>query len=369
MVRIVLGMMYCLIVCELFLRLFSPVPLLPHGFRVTTYGLRGNEINRNYRHTTPEYCINIRTNSKGIRADREIPYKRTDGVKRIVLLGDSFGMGYGVNLEDTFSSQMKKFLQGSEVNSEIVNLGVPAYGNTEELVVLKEEGLKYQPDLVLLAWHPSDYSENVQSNLFGLENGRLIRRNKTYLPKARIREFLFQFGAYRWIAGNVQFYKFIRNVVYLHIRKPIAAAKTKLSAIVSSRPGKGDMKTEIQTDRNKPDGAYRRKLTIELLKEMKRECISNGANFLIFDIPIRISRTEFESRFLGSEDDTIKYFDVFNPIELFKRQNGKKIYWEKSEGHFTPLGCRIVGKGLAEFALSKNLVNGELAKFDKGIVQ
>ena len=115
--RIVFHIMYGVVACELFLRLFSPVPLTPLGWRVTSYGLRGNEIDRSYRHTTPEYCINIRTNSKGIRADREITYEKTDGVKRIFLLGDSFAMGYGVNLEDTFSSQIQMLIKESGVNS------------------------------------------------------------------------------------------------------------------------------------------------------------------------------------------------------------------------------------------------------------
>jgi len=363
-IRILWKMVYCLIACELFLRLFSPVPLLPHGYRVTAYGLRGNEFNRDYRHKTPEYCINIRTNSKGVRADREIPYEKAEGVKRIVLLGDSFGMGYGVNLEDTFSSQMQKLLQESGVNSEIINLGVPAYGNAEELVVLKEEGLKYQPDLVLLAWHPSDYAENVQSNLFGLESGRLVRKNKTYLPKARIREFLFRYEVYRWIAGNLQFYKFIRNVIYLYIRKPIATVKTKLSAIISSKSGKGDMEAKKQTDQNMTDEDYQRNLTIEILKEIKRECVSNRATFMIFDIPVKLSRTEFESHFPECDGNSVDHFEVFSPIELFRRHRGEKIYWEKSEGHFTPLGCRIVGKGLAEFAFSKGLLSNKSAGLD-----
>ena len=355
-VRIALGMMYCLVVCELFLRIFSPVALTPLGWRVTSYGLRGNEINRGYRHTSPEYRINIRTNSKGIRADRDIPYEKAGGVKRIVLLGDSFAMGCGVNLEDTFSSQMQKFLEESGVNSEIVNLGVPAYGNAEELILLKEEGLKYQPDLVLLAWHPSDYAENVRSNLFSLENGHLIRKNKAYLPMARIREFLFQFTIYRWIAENSQFYRFIRHSVYLHIRKPLAVWIKRISSVFKPTSNNGNTTTERQEDQNKSDDLYRKELTIALLKEMKCECTSNGASFLIFDIPVKLSPTEFESRFLVSEADTIEYFDVFNPIELFKQQKGKKIYWEEPNGHFTPLGCRIIAKGLASLILSKGLL-------------
>ena len=361
-------MAYCSVACEIFLRIFSPVALLPHGWVVTSYGLRGNDINRSYRHTSPEYSYTLRTNSKGIRADRDIPYEKTDGVKRIVLIGDSFAMGYGVDLEDTFSSQMQKFLEESGVNAEFVNLGVPTYGNAEELIVLKEEGLKYQPDLVLLAWHPSDYSENVQSNLFGLENGVLIRKSKTYLPKAGIREFLFQFKVYRWIAENSQFYRFIRHSVYLYIRLPLATGAKRISSVFKPKPDDGSPATEQQEGQNKSDGSYRRDLTITILKEMKRECISNGANLLIFDIPISLSLTQFESRFLVEEHGAMKHFDVFNPIELFKQYKGKKIYWEEANGHFTPLGCRIVGKGLAELTLSKNLLNSKPATFDKDIV-
>ena len=360
--KIVSNVIYCLLACELFLRIFSPVSLTPLGFRDTTYGLRGNETNRSYRHTSPEYRITIRTNSKGVRADRDIPYEKTDGVKRIVLLGDSFAMGCGVDLEDTFSSQMEKLLKENGVNSEVVNLGTPSFGNAEELILLEEEGLKYQPDLVLLAWHPSDYAENARSNLFGLENGHLIRKNKVYLPNPRIGEFLFQFKAYRWITENSHSYKFLRHLAYVHIRRPLAGRVEEISSVFRARPDNGISTTEIQEGQSKSDSLYRRELTRALLEEIEHQCVSNGAGFLVFDIPIKLSRTQFESRFLTSEDDTIKNFDVFRPIELFEQQNGEKIYWEESEGHFTPFGCRIVGKGLARLILSKDLL-----KTNKGV--
>lgn len=310
----------------------------------------------------------MRTNSKGVRADRDIPYEKTVDIKRIVLLGDSFAMGYGVNIENTFLSQIQKFLEESGVNSEIVNLGVPVYGNAEELILLREEGLKYQPDLVLLAWHPSDYAENVHSNLFSLENGNLIRKNKTYLPKARVREFLFQFKTYRWIAENSQFYRFSRHSVYLYFRKPLANVTKRLSSAFKVKPNNDSLATEPQEGQNRSDSSYRQELTIAILKEMKRECISNGARLLIFDIPISLSRTQFESRFPVSEDSVMEHFEVFNPIKDFKQHKGEKIYWEESEGHFTPLGCRIVGEGLAKFILSKDLLESKQAKRNSGVV-
>jgi len=358
--------MYCLIACELFLRFVSPVPLLPHGWRVTYYGLRGNEINRSYWHHTLEYRITMRTNSKGVRADSEIPYEKPEGVKRIVLLGDSFAMGFGVNLEDTFSSQMQKFLKNQGINTEIINLGIPTYGNAEALIALKEEGLKYQPDLVVLAWHPSDYSENIQSNLFGLEEGRLICKNKTYLPKARLRQFLFQFKGYRWLVEHSQFYAFFRHVVYLHIRKPLADEKQRMALLLTNKSG-NTMAVATPETQAESHYEYRCMLTIELLKEMKRMCDVNNIGFLVLDIPIRLSRSEFESRFPDDEQTAMCHFEMFNPIERFKKYRGEIIYWEKSEGHFTPLGCRIVGEGLAEVALLKNLLNKKTAQIGKDI--
>ena len=359
--KIPLIIIYCLIACELFLRIFAPVPLLPLGFRTTSYGLRGNELNRSYRHTSPDYRITIRTNSKGIRADREISYEKSDGVKRIVLLGDSFAMGCGVNLEDTFSSQMEKFLKENGVDSEVVNLGTPSFGNAEELIQLKEEGLKYQPDLVLLAWHPSDYAENVRSNLFGLENGRLVRRNKVYIPDSRVAMFLSQFKAYRWLTENSQLYKFIRHFAYIEVRKPLANIANKISSALKARPSDGSSTIGTQQEQDKPDSLYRRELTVALLDEIKQECEAKGSNFLILDIPLMLSRTEFESKFLMN-DATKGRFEVFNPIKLFEEQKGKKIYWENSEGHFTPFGCHIVGEGLAKLILSEDLL-----KTNKGV--
>jgi hypothetical protein len=129
-----------------------------------------------------------------------------------------------------------------------------------------------------------------------------------------------------------------------------------MSSIFRAKPNNDNLIKEGQEDQNKIDDSYRKELTTALLKEMKRECTSNGASFLIFDIPVKLSLTEFESRFLVSEGNTIEHFEVFNPIELFKRQEGKKIFWEEPNGHFTPLGCRIIGEGLANLILGKGLL-------------
>lgn len=346
--KIAFGIAYLLVGGEIFLRIFAPEPILPRYVCATSYGIRGNEPNRNYWHITPEYRINIQTNSKGIRTDEEIPYEKTNGIKRIVLLGDSFGIGYGVNLEETFSEQMKKFLGEAGIKCEVVNLSVSGHGTAEQLITLREEGLQYQPDLVLLAWQGSDLADNIRANLFQLKNGRLVRKSKTYLPGVKTREFLFQFAIYRWMAEHSHLYSCVReNTAHL--------VKYKMLPAIRSLSNAGKPTQDLSVDAKESATAYRRNLAIALLEEIKQECVSNGAKFLIFNVPASLSRTEFKLIFPVDDKET-EGFNVFCPIKLFKDQNGEKLYWEKSHGHFTPLGCRIVGEGLAKFILSNNLL-------------
>lgn len=346
--KIAFGVIYFVLGGEVFLRVFAPEPILPRYVCTASYGIRANEPNRSYWHTTPEYRINIRTNSKGVRADEEIPYEKTNGAKRIILLGDSFGMGYGVDLEDTFSSQMKNYLEKAGIRCEIVNLSVSGHGTAEHLITLKEEGLRYQPDLIVLAWHFSDLYDNIRANLYRLEDGRLVRANKTYLPGVKTREFLFQFAIYRLMAEYSHMYSCLReNAAHL--------VKYKFLPAIRSLSNPGNPSQDSSADAEERAAEYRNNLTAALLEQLKQECISHGANFLIFSIPARMSRTEFKSTFPADIEET-QDFNIFCPVELFKKQGGKKLYWEESHGHFTPLGCRIVGEGLAEVILESNLL-------------
>jgi lysophospholipase L1-like esterase len=329
---------------EIFLRVLAPEPMLPRYVRATEYGIRGNEPNRSYWHTTAEYRINIRTNSNGIRADREIPYEKPKGVKRIILLGDSFGMGYGVDLEDTFSSQMQKALERAGVRSEVVNLSVSGHGTAEQLITLRYEGLRYQPDFVLIAWHTSDRADNVRANLYGLENDQLVRRSETYLPGVKTREFLFQFAAYRLLADHSHLYNFARE-------RTAHLVKYRILPGMRSASDPGKEAQDSHEEAREKASAYRNNLALALLGQIEQECASNNASLLILDVPRRRSRTEFRPTFPYYDTPGRSSFNVFCPVERFEQYKGEKLYWEKSHGHFTPLGCRVVGEGLAEYIL------------------
>jgi hypothetical protein len=343
--KVLLSIAYVTVGAEFFLRVLAPVPMLPRYICAAEYGIRANEGNRAYWHRTPEYKVHIRTNSKGIRADKEISYDKPEDIKRVVVLGDSFGMGYGVNLEDTFTSQMEQNLLSAGITCEVINLSSSGHGNAEELIVLRNEGLKYDPDLVLLAWHSTDRGDNIRSNLFTLEQDKIIRKAEIYLPAVKVREFLFSFAVYRWLAGNCHLYNFVRD-------RTASIIKLKLFPAIRSLSNRDITKPGIVND----IGAipYSDRLAFALLKEIQRESLENGARLLILSIPYRLSRNEFVSTFPAYEES--KQFIVFDPIDLFKQQDGKMLYWERSHGHFTPLGCRIVGEGLAKKIIELGLI-------------
>ena len=344
-IKLVFLMCYIPLAAEVMVRMLDPVPMLPRYVCAMSYGIRGNAPNRSYWHKTAEYKVNIKTNSRGIRADREIPYEKPEGLKRIVLLGDSFGMGYGVSKEQMFTSRMLYYLDTLYgIKAEVVNLATSGHGNAEELIVLENEGLKYNPDLVLLAWHPTDISDNVRSNLFRLTDEGLVRQADQYLPAVEVREKLERFWIYRFLAEKSQLYNMTRDW----------AGRTVQSLLVKVRSVKAKKEPE---EKQQPKYSAI-DLTAALLLEIDKQASESGAEFLVLDIPRRISRSEFVSKFPQEIQSVLG--NIVSPVDVFLDEGeGRKIYWERSHNHFTPLGCDIVGRMLAEHIVENELFEGE----------
>lgn len=107
-----------------------------------------------------EFTTHVKINSKGLR-DREYNYNKPDGIKRIVVLGDSTTWGIGVEDEERFTEVLEDSLLK---DVQVINMGVSGYGNDQELLTLKSEGVKYDPDLVIVVFSfGNDVSDNMNS--------------------------------------------------------------------------------------------------------------------------------------------------------------------------------------------------------------
>jgi lysophospholipase L1-like esterase len=96
--------------------------------------------------------IPVSINSHGLRGP-ETTYEKAPATFRILNLGDSVAMGWGVRVEDTYGLQLESVLneeRGGEPSFEVINAGVPGWNLENALAYLRAEGLKYDPDLILL---------------------------------------------------------------------------------------------------------------------------------------------------------------------------------------------------------------------------
>jgi lysophospholipase L1-like esterase len=127
---------------------------------------------------TEQFRTSIRINSNGLR-DRDHSYERTSDRKRILVFGDSFAWGYGVEEEQRFSEVLE-----ATMDVEVINAGVSGYSTDQELLWLRDEGAQYDFDLAILVMTGNDIGDNARqlvSNIyhkpqFVLENGQLVLR-------------------------------------------------------------------------------------------------------------------------------------------------------------------------------------------------
>lgn len=147
------------------LSLIIMILLAEIGFRAMDgFGfVRGSEIEqhlRQVRHDQPyifcgtnthvrEFCVRRQNNSLGFN-DKEYALEKPPGVYRIVVLGDSYVEAKQVALEDTFHKLIEAQLNTRGLRVEVIALGKSAVGTVKHLEILKNIGLKYDPDLIIL---------------------------------------------------------------------------------------------------------------------------------------------------------------------------------------------------------------------------
>jgi lysophospholipase L1-like esterase len=107
-------------------------------------------------------------NSRGLRG-HEYPYEKPPGVRRILVLGDSYIWGYGVADHEVLTEVLEERLRKASGPYEVLNAGVSGWGNDQEYLFLKDEGFKYAPDVVVLAFFIiNDPTNNHYSRQYGL---------------------------------------------------------------------------------------------------------------------------------------------------------------------------------------------------------
>ncbi len=105
---------------------------------------------------TNEFDITIETNEHGLRDDAGVGPEEPAGKTRVMMLGDSFVLGYTVDRKDLFVDQLENWWKAEGRSIDVINAGTEGYSTDQEALWFQEVGAKYRPDLVLLFAYEND---------------------------------------------------------------------------------------------------------------------------------------------------------------------------------------------------------------------
>lgn len=255
-------------------------------YRYGKYTLRGVRPNAVFRHTSADGQWTFVTNSRGFRNAREIAYAKPKGTLRLLSVGDSHTQGYEVRQAFTYTAVAERTLAarlGAPPGGvEAINAGVSGWSTAEALAFVENEGVRYQPDAVVLGFYANDFEDNLKAGLFTLgPDGRLAEKKHEHIPGVKIQNALYGLAPVRWLSEHSYFYSLFFNAVWEHF-KALAAKAARQSApteyAVSSREGASPHEVELA-------GA--------LILRLHEFCKVQGIRLIVADIPRRAAAQRF----------------------------------------------------------------------------
>jgi lysophospholipase L1-like esterase len=128
-------------------------------------------------------------NSLGFRGS-EVAVPKPPGRFRVVFIGDSLTLGWGVADNETFAARLERLLHERFGNRDldVVNLGVGGYDTRQEVTVLARNVSRLEPDLVLVGFYSNDVPEALDDERSSAPggmipanpgNGQLLHMNPT----------------------------------------------------------------------------------------------------------------------------------------------------------------------------------------------
>lgn len=147
-----------------------------------------------------------RTNSLGFR-DREHSVARQAGVGRILVLGDSVSMGLTTKrFQDIWPVALERELRRRGRKIEVINFGVAGYNTQQEVGMLRQKGLAFAPDLVVLQYSMNDteqFDGGIMRDLKSFEAGS-GKVERSLLSPILVRSALYRLVYFNLFPRNLE---------------------------------------------------------------------------------------------------------------------------------------------------------------------
>lgn len=336
--------------------------------------------------TAPEYKIRALHNSKGLRDD-EKKYEKEAGMSRIVILGDSFMWGVGVEQNEIFAKQLELYFRKVGKRVETVNAGVAGYGPTTELLWLENEGIKYQPDLVLLAFYIGNDVEAINEKCTATPCYRFNKQGELELenfpvPMHILHEYYLapkdvkkpaKFSLKDFFAHHSAFYVMARE--YIKRGLPQLARLLVAVGVISKEQ---DIPTIFQMYSSGTVSSWNKNFewTGTLIERMKEVSHKVGSEFVVVIVPEKF-RVNFNDWKLTKEvfdltvdcdpelptqsmvhffrGKNLNYYDLAPEFQNLARIEKKRLYY-RFDNHWNALGHKFAAQLVAKYLLNRGSI-------------
>lgn len=283
----------------------------------------------------------IRTNSQGMRNDED--FALTSDKSRLLIVGDSYSFGHGVNNEDTFAYKLgKQYLP----DWQVMNLAVSATGTDQNYIMYEQYGEKYHPDIVLLGFYVLDFNRNTFSfrdyakpMYVPREDGTLELTHSPVIPPeqliAQYKNSEKQIGGWHYSYAYAAFIKIFTTA----------------------------------TKRNRSEGSLPRRTLTGIMEKFVGRVRDNGATPIWLIFPIRdiiekeVSKYSIIEEFVAAE---AKRLDMpilrLEPVfSAYLKENPGTLLWRPREigGHLSATGNQLAARSIYELLKMNNLLTAD----------
>jgi hypothetical protein len=313
-------------------------------------------------HETEDFRVTVHTNALGLRGGPASAQKAR-GTYRILLLGDSFAFGFGVEDEETFAAVLARTLPapaGFE-RVEVLNAGVSGWSADQYYLYLETIGFALAPDLVLLAETENDPAD-LAWNRLELDARRLpVRAQPTrrmidqsgrmrYLEGGPLALPSFSFPGQAWLADHSALYHWLRyRLAKLWIARAVKGEERRLRTEAGTPPeGPIESLAPDAIQRGLWSGAaFQLRYHRMLVDAMRRACAEHGVPLATLLVNFRPGQAQ-EELARGLAADCAADPACVPSAELLANRPESEIFFA-SDGHWTARGHALVGEGLARW--------------------
>ncbi len=349
-IGVLCGFLVALALAEVAVRLISPQEVGPVRFacnpelgEIPVPGQQGE------RRIPGVYSFRYSNNSLGWRGRREYrEAKRTD--YRVLVLGDSFMYGTGVNDDQTFAAQVEKDLSASQMSVEVMNAGCPGKGTDYALKCFQTVGRKFHPDLTVLGFFANDFQDNARGEYYNIGKRGDLRVKPLDCRRGGIKAVLDRLPAYNWLLSWSQAANLIKQagvkVLVDRARKTDPDAARGL-VVTYSRSASGYAT------------ATNREMTAIYLGQLNAAVKQAGGALMMFYIPLSQEVLEYrQNRTISPDERAIQRIAAQNGLTLWSLtpllahsgQSIDRLYY--SEGHWTAAAHAIAARYLSRLIQS-----------------